>query len=290
MHRPELEIQIFGFSPELGQSPMLSMLQTLTRSTTNAVASCSYAGTTRYLHSKLGHKGLRGRNWQIAAAYPAPTPLMRKDATDDDEPINLSEEEEPIIPRKPQTKLKNSKRALPDEWKRHRSALKEYFPDGWSPPKKLSRTAMEGLRIMYNQNPEVFTTPILASKFRISPEAVRRILKSKWEPTRERRQKLAERERMEGQERLRKAQLEETKSRIEAIMDKKHADEEESALYWSKQAPEKRIEAEKQSNRGHRPGFGRQGRSFGGGRPRLDEERPQRPARSKIPKGDLFFS
>jgi uncharacterized protein YnzC (UPF0291/DUF896 family) len=211
---------------------------------------------------------------------------MPHEASDGDDPLDLSEGDKPIIPRKPQTKLKYAKRALPDEWKRHRSVLKESFPDGWSPPKKLSREAMEGLRMLHTQNPEIFTTPVLASKFRISPEAVRRILKSKWEPTRERRQELAERERVEVQDRLRRAYLEETKSRIQTIMAKKNADEEESELYWSKQDPEKRIEAEKQSHRGRRSGSGRQGQWSGGARPQLDEGRP-RPSRQKK---DLFFS
>ncbi|KZT65299.1 hypothetical protein DAEQUDRAFT_643870, partial [Daedalea quercina L-15889] len=69
--------------------------------------------------------------------------------------------------------------------KAHRAAMKKAFPQGWSPPRKLSREAMDALRALHATDPEVFTTPLLASKFRISPEAVRRILKSKWEPTQE---------------------------------------------------------------------------------------------------------
>jgi uncharacterized protein YnzC (UPF0291/DUF896 family) len=140
---------------------------------------------------------------------------------------------------------------------------------------------MDGLRMLHAQNPDIFTTPLLANRFRISPEAVRRILKSKWEPTKEKRQKLAVREKMETQQRLRRAYLEEAKGRIETIMAKKSADAEESELYWSKQDLEKRIEAEKRSRRGHRPGFGQQ---FGRVRSQLDEQRPQKP------KKDLFFS
>jgi hypothetical protein len=199
---------------------------------------------------------------------------------DDEGSVDLSEDEEPVIPRKPQTNLKHAKRVLPDEWKRHRDVLKESFPNGWSPPKRLSRAAMEGLRILHMQDPEVFTTPLLASKFRISPEAVRRILKSKWEPSRERRQELAERERMDAQQRSRKKYLEEAKGRIEAISAKKEADEEESEFYWSKQDPKKRREAERRSRRGHKPAFGIRGQPFGG-------IKSQRLAR---PKKDLFFS
>ncbi|KZP15307.1 hypothetical protein FIBSPDRAFT_705925, partial [Athelia psychrophila] len=72
------------------------------------------------------------------------------------------------------------------DWRRHARVIKEAFPSGWQPPKKLSRDAMEGLRLLHKQNPDIFTTPVLAEKFRISPEGVRRVLKSKWEPSRER--------------------------------------------------------------------------------------------------------
>ncbi|EDR08216.1 uncharacterized protein LACBIDRAFT_148118, partial [Laccaria bicolor S238N-H82] len=71
------------------------------------------------------------------------------------------------------------------EWKAHRETIRKEFPGGWSPPRKLSREAMDGLRQLHHHDPEKFTTPLLAEKFRISPEAVRRILKSKWEPSRE---------------------------------------------------------------------------------------------------------
>jgi hypothetical protein len=207
---------------------------------------------------------------------------MPNDTSDGNEYIDLSEEEEFTPPRKPQTRLKDAKRHLPEEWKLHRAVLKESFPDGWSPPKRLSREAMDGLRIFHAQNPDIFTTPVLASKFRISPEAVRRILKSKWEPTRERRQKLAERERLEIRERLRRAHLEEAKSRIEAIATKKKADEEENELYWSKRDPEKRLEVER-SQRWNRRGVRTQGQRSDEGRLQLNEERSR-------PWARLFFS
>lgn len=79
---------------------------------------------------------------------------------------------------------------------KHREAMKENFPDGWNPPRKLSRDAMDGLRALHLHNPEQFNTPALAAKFRISPEAVRRILKSKWHPSEKRRSELISRERV----------------------------------------------------------------------------------------------
>ncbi len=83
----------------------------------------------------------------------------------------------------------------PQPFVRHRATMKESFPEGWAPPRRLSREAMDGIRTLYASNPEVFSTPVLSQKFKISPEAIRRILKSKWEPTREQRARMLERER-----------------------------------------------------------------------------------------------
>jgi len=78
--------------------------------------------------------------------------------------------------------------------------MKERFPEGWNPPRKISRDAMEGLRSLHAHDPTTFSTPVLAEKFQISPEAVRRILRSKWVPRREERTKLVEKERRRKQE------------------------------------------------------------------------------------------
>ncbi len=68
---------------------------------------------------------------------------------------------------------------------------------------------MDGLRHLHRFDPQTFSSPVLAEKFKISPEAVRRILKSKWEPTREKRIKLVERERDAREERIRLSRLKE---------------------------------------------------------------------------------
>lgn len=59
---------------------------------------------------------------------------------------------------------------------------------------------MDGLRVLNMHDPQTFTTPVLAAKFRISPEAVRRILKSKWEPSAEERARLTRREMRDKEE------------------------------------------------------------------------------------------
>ncbi|SPQ27276.1 5b5d540c-439b-4d71-866b-8314cb4ede48 [Thermothielavioides terrestris] len=63
-----------------------------------------------------------------------------------------------------------------------KEALKKKFPEGWNPRKKLSPDALVGIRMLHKQFPEEYTTEVLAQKFEVSPEAIRRILKSKWNP------------------------------------------------------------------------------------------------------------
>lgn len=70
-----------------------------------------------------------------------------------------------------------------EEWQTQKAVLKEKFPEGWQPRKKLSPDALAGIRALHEQFPEDYTTEVLANKFEVSPEAIRRILKSKWEPS-----------------------------------------------------------------------------------------------------------
>jgi len=66
----------------------------------------------------------------------------------------------------------------------NKAALQKKFQgEKWSPRKKLSPDTMDGIRHLHKQAPDKFTTPVLADHFKISPEAVRRILKSKWRPS-----------------------------------------------------------------------------------------------------------
>ena len=69
-------------------------------------------------------------------------------------------------------------RKLPD-WAVYKEALKRKFPEGWNPRKKVSPDAMEGIRALHAQYPEECTRKVLADQFKISQEAVRRILKAK---------------------------------------------------------------------------------------------------------------
>lgn len=71
----------------------------------------------------------------------------------------------------------------PESWQIQKEALQKKFKDGWNPPKKLSPDAIEGVRQLHAVAPAQFTTPVLAERFKVSPEVIRRILKSKWRPT-----------------------------------------------------------------------------------------------------------
>lgn len=70
-----------------------------------------------------------------------------------------------------------------ETWAVQKQALQKKFKEGWAPPKRLSPDAIEGVRELHRQDPQKFSTPVLAEHFKVSPEAIRRILKSKWRPS-----------------------------------------------------------------------------------------------------------
>jgi hypothetical protein len=87
-------------------------------------------------------------------------------------------------------------------WRRHKAAMKRIL-DGetWNPTrKKLSPDTMDGIRAMHQAYPETLTTPVLAKHFEVSPEAIRRILKSKWQPSEEEDEKRRQRWEKRGKE------------------------------------------------------------------------------------------
>ena len=69
-----------------------------------------------------------------------------------------------------------------EHWQIDKEALKAKFPEGWNPLKRLSPDALAGIRALHAQDPAQYTTKVLANSFEVSPEAMRRILKSKWSP------------------------------------------------------------------------------------------------------------
>ena len=145
-------------------------------------------------------KSLPQRDWGVVGRLSrAPTlvseePDVKEEDEDEEDAKNARYQTDNYTPKSDPT---------PIHWAKHRASLKAKFPEGWAPPHKISRAAMDGLRALHAHEPETFTTPVLADKLRISPEAVRRILRSKWEPTKEQRDRLLERERRFRQDRAR---------------------------------------------------------------------------------------
>ncbi|KAL8778906.1 MAG: hypothetical protein Q9213_007191 [Squamulea squamosa] len=83
--------------------------------------------------------------------------------------------------KRDESKHSASKRAT---WQIQKGALSSKFgSSGWTPRKRLSPDALEGIRVLHNQFPDKYTTPVLADQFEVSAEAIRRILKSKWRPS-----------------------------------------------------------------------------------------------------------
>ncbi|EEP81540.1 predicted protein [Uncinocarpus reesii 1704] len=91
----------------------------------------------------------------------------------------------PTSPESPDpiAEKKTTKKQPQQQWRVQKDALKKKFAEGWAPPKRLSPDAIEGVRELHRQNPQKFSTPVLAEHFKVSPEAIRRILKSKWRPS-----------------------------------------------------------------------------------------------------------
>lgn len=95
-----------------------------------------------------------------------------------------------LAPTTPEQRERN--RDLPT-WQVQKESLARKFPEGWRPLKRLSPDAMEGIRALHRQFPQVYTTPVLANRFQVSPEAIRRILASNFVPNAEEEVKRQER-------------------------------------------------------------------------------------------------
>jgi hypothetical protein len=101
------------------------------------------------------------------------TPTPVKPAVDKIGETIVEEDDDDVRPSRPER----------PHWAIQKEALKEKLGgEAWNPRKKLSPDTMEGIRHLHKTAPEKFTTPILAEHFKVSSEAIRRILKSRWQP------------------------------------------------------------------------------------------------------------
>ncbi|KAI0819948.1 hypothetical protein BC628DRAFT_1400169 [Trametes gibbosa] len=182
---------------------MFSALRTI-----NSRAICVSAPRRTHLNFYNTVAELTRTHWRTGA-HPAPRSIVEEEE-DEEWPAPLKEEHDSDVPEPAEsTSASTSTRPLPhrpyamkpelkptpQEFAAHRKTMQRKFPEGWAPPRKISREAMDSVRSLHAIDPARFSTPILAEKFHISKEAVRRILKSKWEPTREQKVRLAAKER-----------------------------------------------------------------------------------------------
>lgn len=71
-----------------------------------------------------------------------------------------------------------------EEWQVQKAALTAKFGGtAWAPRKRLSPDAMDCIRALQDQFPNQMNTEVLAREFEVSPEAIRRILRRRWEPS-----------------------------------------------------------------------------------------------------------
>ncbi|KAJ2711745.1 Required for respiratory growth protein 9 mitochondrial [Coemansia spiralis] len=99
-------------------------------------------------------------------------------------------------------------------WQRRKIEMKLKLGDaGWEPEKRIATSSMEKIRLLNAEFPEQWTMERLSEQFKISQESVRRILKSKFRPSKERTEK---------RERLRKQQIDTFKEAAAARQGRPH--------------------------------------------------------------------
>lgn len=127
--------------------------------------------TQRYTAEELKYEESRANKTLPHQAYP----IRANDGTDHQKLRD--------IPYKPGRPRFDDPPREKEDWQIQKEALKKKFPDGWKPRKRLSPDALVGIRALHQQFPDQYTTEVLADKFELSPEAIRRILRSKWQPS-----------------------------------------------------------------------------------------------------------
>lgn len=71
-----------------------------------------------------------------------------------------------------------------EAWQTQKDSLTTKFGDQtWNPRKRLSPDTLDGIRHLHASDPVTYSTEQLSTHFAISPENIRRILKSKWRPS-----------------------------------------------------------------------------------------------------------
>lgn len=77
-----------------------------------------------------------------------------------------------------------SSRPAREPWQIQKAVAKRKFGEtGWAPRKRLSPDSLNGIRALHAADPVAYSPKVLANQFSISPEAIQRILRSKWRPS-----------------------------------------------------------------------------------------------------------
>ncbi|KAJ1972732.1 Required for respiratory growth protein 9 mitochondrial, partial [Dimargaris verticillata] len=103
----------------------------------------------------------------------------------DIEPLTKTSKPKPESSAKKPVTSNTSSSDLDDEGWRVRKNEQSKVLQGarWSPTKRVARSTMERIRFLHTNLPDTYTIPRLSAEFKISFEAVRRILKSKYIPS-----------------------------------------------------------------------------------------------------------
>lgn len=105
-----------------------------------------------------------------------------------------SEAEKEAERKKQASEPERQRKKKMESWAVHKEALEKKFGEkGWAPNKRLSPDSLEGIRALHASDPQTYTTAVLSEHFQVSPENIRRILKSKWRPKPEEIEKRMER-------------------------------------------------------------------------------------------------
>ncbi|KAI8383626.1 Required for respiratory growth protein 9, mitochondrial [Nakaseomyces glabratus] len=103
-----------------------------------------------------------------------------------------------IQPSNTELSEKSKKNNIP-EWKKQIISVKKKIGnERWSPSKRLSREEIESVRLLKRSFANITNTE-LSERFKVSPEAIRRILKSNWEPNDEEWEKVQKRWQRRGE-------------------------------------------------------------------------------------------
>lgn len=165
-----------------GHKPPFSKITTKQRGITNDTKTRQGSAATRGRSIEDGPRG-KIRNVQTST----PVKVNRVDSSfrkiqSENQLVAPRRVKFDVQPKRPSTSGQplEKKKVEDVSWTTQKNALKEKFKEGWQPRKKLSPDAIEGVRDLHEQDPIKYSTEYLAQQFQMSPEAIRRILKSKW--------------------------------------------------------------------------------------------------------------